>query len=108
MTYKAATGIGTTVHTYSNFPIFFLQALGTKDFSFLQSLLLATTPHATDLPATLQTSSSAASAVDAQVHWLEAFMQSLWEKNAFEASAHAGLVVAWHLNNMSTGLSPLL
>lgn len=79
--------------------------LGTKDFPFLQSLLLATASHAADLPATLQTSSSE-STLDAQVRWLEAFMQSLWGRNAFEASAHAGLVVAWHLSHLNSGMFP--
>jgi len=101
-------------HLYSQiFLMLFLQALATQDFAFLQSLLLAATTtsssslHAGALSATLQTSSSE-SALDAQVRWLEAFMLSLWEKNAFEASAHAGLIVAWHLNNGNAGMFSLL
>lgn len=73
----------------------------------MQSLLLATT--SSSVSTTLQqTSSSSESALDAQVRWLEAFMESLWEKNAFEASAQAGLVVAWHLNNGNAGMFSLL
>lgn len=70
-----------------------------------QVLLLGTSsssPPCAD-PSSLHATSSPEAVVDAQVRWLETFVAGLWEKNAFEASAPVGLVVAWHLNNRNTG-----
>jgi len=86
--------------------IFSYQAIRTKDFSFLQRILISTTSDLLTLSngaANLITGDRDAIAVEEQTRWVLHFVDTLMAADSLRAGAHVGLVIAWLLDTLKFG-----